>query len=99
MGWLTDSIPNLGQARYMGQLEGENQVLQESLDKWIDYARKLEQKVKFYKSESQRGWAAYYAAKDIIMENTGKEPKEIPEFHEKMDHYLQMEKEGKTNQQ
>jgi len=60
---------------------------------WQAYAKKLEEKVKFYKTEMQNGWASYYAAKDIIINQTGKEPDEIPEFLEKLKHYEKIEEE------
>ena len=85
---LADSLP---WAIAAGRNAGIANANADIADEWEAYAHKLEKQVEFYKSESQKGWAAYYAAKDIIIDETGEEPKDIPIFSTKMKHYLEIE--------
>jgi len=47
---------------------------------WQAYAKKLEKKVEFYRTEAINGWAAYRAVKNLSIQNTDYNPHSDPEF-------------------
>ena len=71
-----------------GNNAGVARAMIKNRDEWMNYAKKLEKQVQFYRVEAANGWAAFRALRDMSGFDPRKDPQLHAEYKERKKAYL-----------
>jgi len=87
-------MPSFAEGFMIGSIEAENRGLNQAIDSWINYAKKLENQNKnlrkeadYYRVEAMSGWTAWKAAEKIARKKLGYPIGDDPDFEDIRDEF------------